>query len=390
MEVSTRHLVLAPDAAIDLQLHTTFSDGTWTPEQLIDYLVREQFGLVAITDHDRVDTAAVLQQLAAEKQLPLLTAVEMSTTWKGELTDVLCYGFDPEQNELQELAHAIALRQRENTRGVCENLRKIGISFPNPHELDSLLSKPSAQQPHALVALLKKLGYGTGEPSAGALITEAGFLWATNGLATVVDAAHRSGAVCLIAHPGRGEGYTCYDAQLLDELRCQVPIDGLEVYYPAHTPEQMVTYREYAKTHRLLTSAGSDSHGPEKKPIKYRAELSQDLLERRDPALIGEGTSWQQGASQQSNVSPSEGKGNLPDKQDAWSGSQMCHFRIQTSSQSVSGVSSWLGKAALIALAQAGWFLTAQRQYLFPLAHQGLSSGILISLRNPWALTHFW
>jgi predicted metal-dependent phosphoesterase TrpH len=280
MEVSTRHLVLAPDAAIDLQLHTTYSDGTWTPEQLIDYLVHEQFGLVAITDHDRVDTAPELQHLAAEKQLPLLAAVEMSTSWNGELTDVLCYGFDPEKNELQELAQDIAHRQRENTRQVCENLRKVGISFPDVHELDALLAKPSAQQPHALVALLKQLGYGTGEPSAGTLITEAGFLWATNELATVVNAVHDSGAVCLIAHPGRGEGYTCYDGQLLDELRRQVPIDGLEVYYPAHTPEQMVMYREYAKTHNLLTSSGSDSHGPEKNPIKYRAELSQSLLER--------------------------------------------------------------------------------------------------------------
>ncbi len=59
MEASTLHLVLAPDAAIDLQLHTTFSDGTWTPEQLIDYLVREQFGLVASTDHDRKETLNV-------------------------------------------------------------------------------------------------------------------------------------------------------------------------------------------------------------------------------------------------------------------------------------------------------------------------------------------
>ncbi len=216
LEASTLHLVLAPDAAIDLQMHTTFSDGTWTPELLIDYLVREQFGLVAITDHERVDTAASLQQLAVEKQLPILAAVEMSTSWRGELTDVLCYGFDPEKTELQELAQDIARRQRENTRQVCENLRKIGIAFPNPHELDALLTKPSAQQPHELVALLKRLGYGTGEPSAGTLITGAGFLWATNEIATVVDAAHRSGAVCLIAHPGRGEGYTCYDAHLLD------------------------------------------------------------------------------------------------------------------------------------------------------------------------------
>jgi 3',5'-nucleoside bisphosphate phosphatase len=275
----TSPFILAADAAIDLQMHTTSSDGTWTPEQLIDYLVREQFGLVAITDHDRVDTAAALQQLAAEKQLPLLAAVEMSTSWRGELTDVLCYGFDPEQNALQDLAQAIARRQRENTREVCENLRKIGISFPNPHELDGLLAKPSAQQPHKLVALLKKLGYGTGEPSAGTLITDAGFFWATNDLAEVCDAAHRSGAICLIAHPGRGDGYTRYDANLLDELRRQVPIDGFEVYHPAHTPEQIVMYREYAQTHRLLTSSGSDSHGPEKKPIKYRAELSRDLLE---------------------------------------------------------------------------------------------------------------
>src|SRR5436305_5206829 len=104
MKPFTFPVVLAPDAAIDLQLHTTYSDGTWTPEQLIDYLVSERFGLVAITDHDRVDTAVVLQQLAAEKQLPMLAAVEMSTSWGGELTDVLCYGFDPEKNELQDLA----------------------------------------------------------------------------------------------------------------------------------------------------------------------------------------------------------------------------------------------------------------------------------------------
>jgi 3',5'-nucleoside bisphosphate phosphatase len=275
----TSPFVLAADAAIDLQMHTTFSDGTWAPEQLIDHLVHEQFGLVAITDHDRVDTAAALQQLAVEKQLPLLTAVEMSTSWRGELTDVLCYGFDPEKNALQDLAQAIARRQRENTREVCENLRKVGISFPNPHELDALLAKPSAQQPHELVALLKKLGYGTGEPSAGTLITNAGFSWATNDLAEVCEAAQGSGAVCLIAHPGRGDGYTFYDANLLDELRRQVPIDGFEVYYPAHTPEQIVMYREYAQTCRLLTSSGSDSHGPEKKPIKYRAELSRNLLE---------------------------------------------------------------------------------------------------------------
>lgn len=272
--------MLAPDAAIDLQMHTTFSDGTWTPEQLIDYLVSERFGLVAITDHDRVDTAASLQLLAAQKRLPVLTAVEMSTSWKGELTDVLCYGFDPAHNELHHLAQDVARRQSENTREVYQNLQKSGYSFPKPQELAALLEKPSAQQPHELVALLKRQGYGTGEPSAGKLITDAGFFWATNDIAAVVDATHQSGAVCLVAHPGRGEGYTCYNAKLLDELRQEVPIDGFEAYYPAHTAEQIAMYLEYAQKHNLLTSSGSDSHGPKKKPIKYRAELSRSLLKR--------------------------------------------------------------------------------------------------------------
>jgi predicted metal-dependent phosphoesterase TrpH len=117
------HLTLATDAVIDLQMHTTFSDGVWTPEQLIDYLVSEQFGFAAITDHDRVDTALTLQQLAREKQFPLLTAVEISASWQGKPTDVLCYGFDPETNDLHSLTQGIAHRQQENTRHVYENLQ---------------------------------------------------------------------------------------------------------------------------------------------------------------------------------------------------------------------------------------------------------------------------
>lgn len=280
MELSTSGLILSADASIDLQMHTTYSDGTWAPEELMDYLVSEQFGLAAITDHDRVDTTVPLQRLAAQKGLPLLVAVEISTLWKGEATDILCYGFDPENNALQELTEDVTRRQRENTREVWENLQKAGISFPDTQELDVLLAKPGVQQPHELVALLKKLGYGTGEPSAGTLITDAGCSWATSDIAEVCAATHRSGAVCLIAHPGRGEYFTRYDVDLLDELRQEVPFDGLEVYYPAHTPEQIAMYLDYARKHHLLVSSGSDSHHPTNKPIKYRAELSRALLER--------------------------------------------------------------------------------------------------------------
>jgi predicted metal-dependent phosphoesterase TrpH len=278
LRTSTAHLTLAPDAAIDLQIHTTYSDGAWTPEQLFDHLVSEQFALAAITDHDRMDTVAALQQLALEKRLPLLPAAEISASWRDEPTDVLCYGFDPDlYDPLLHVAQEVVRRQLENTREVCDNLGRQGYIFPS-EELAALLETPSAQQPHALVALVKKYSYGDASP--GKIVREAGCSFATVDIAAVVHATHCSGGVCLIAHPGRGDGYIRYDSELLDQLRQEVSIDGIEVYYPAHTSEQTAMYLEYARRHNLLISSGSDSHGPDKKPVKYPAERSRSLLER--------------------------------------------------------------------------------------------------------------
>lgn len=284
MNLSTTGLCLAADSAIDLHTHTTHSDGHWTPEPLLDHLRRERFALAAITDHDRADTVVAIQQLALEKHLPVLVAVEMSTTWQGKLTDLLCFGFDPNHNALNDLAQDLLRRQQENTRQVFETLQRRGYIL-SPGDLPAILAKPSSRQPDALVTLLEAHGYGLGRPSAGGpsageIVMAAGCAFATNDPAAVVEAAHQGGAVCLLAHPGRGDGFVTYDAELLDQFRHEVPIDGLEVYYPLHTPAQTAMYQEYAQRDRLLTSAGSDSHGPDKPPIKYRAELSRRLLER--------------------------------------------------------------------------------------------------------------
>ncbi len=280
MNLSAARLVLAPDAPVDLHLHTTYSDGAWAPEQLLDYLLGEHFALVAIADHDRADTAPVLQQLALDKGLPVLVAVEMTSIWKGGMTDVLCFGFDPARNALDGLARDLLRRQCENTREVYENLQRQGHIPGDAGELAGLLEKPGSRQPHELAALLERHAGGKGGATMGKILTQAGCEYKANDIAEVAAAAHRSGAVCLIAHPGRGDGFICYDADLLDQLRREVPVDGLEVYYPLHTPEQTAMYREYAREHHLLTSSGSDSHRPDKKPIKYRAEMSRELLER--------------------------------------------------------------------------------------------------------------
>lgn len=279
MTLSTTGLSLAADAGIDLHLHTIHSDGVWTPEALLDHLAAAQFDLAAVTDHDRTDTVASIQQLAQERRLPVLAGVEMTTTWKGEMVDLLCYGFDPEQNTLGELTRDLLRRQQENSRQVFEYVQRQGFPLP-PEALAAILAKPSAQQPHCFVPLLEEQGYDLGDSSVRKALQESGIAFATNEPAAVVEAAHRSGCVCLLAHPGHEDGFVTFDTGLLDQFRQEAPIDGLEVYHPKNSPARTEMYLEYAQRHHLLISAGSDSHKPERPPIKHRAELCRALLER--------------------------------------------------------------------------------------------------------------
>jgi predicted metal-dependent phosphoesterase TrpH len=277
----TTNLTLAPDAAIDLHMHTNYSDGRWPAQQLIDYLVAEGYSLVSVTDHDRVDTVASIQELAAEKNLPVLAGVEMSTEWKGKMGHMLCYGFDLEANYLRDVTGNVVRVQLENTYQVHDELLHRGYKFPREEEILAE-NGGKLRRPADNGRLLREHGYASDWQTALKIIREAGFRSIMADMAETVEVAHRSGAVCLIAHPGRREqNFTFYDPALLDELRAEIPIDGIEVYHPYHSPEIVKTYQEYVRKHNLLLSTGSDSHCiPGRMPMKYRAEISRQLLER--------------------------------------------------------------------------------------------------------------
>lgn len=272
-------LTLKADSVIDLQLHTVYSDGKWTPEGLIDHLKAEQFGLAAITDHDRVDITPMLQRVAADKDFPLLIAVEISTDWHEEPVDVLCFGFDPAHHALAAIADKLLREQQDNIRQTAAAVALQGYPLPD-EALHTILVSPAVQQAHLLVDVMKQHGYGTQERSAGRILVDAGLKLVTVDIGEAVEATHQSGGVCLIAHPGRGDGYPVFDEAMFDLLRAEIPIDGFEVYYPDHSPEQIMAYSAYAERHNLLVSAGSDSHKPESPPIRYRAELCRKLLKR--------------------------------------------------------------------------------------------------------------
>lgn len=267
---------------VDLHMHTTYSDGHWAPAELFDHLAAQQFRVVAVTDHDRVDTFAEMQALGAKRGITVIPAVEVTTDWDGQMAHLLCYGFDASQGALARVTRQIHDGQLANAQAVHAELLRRGYAFPRQTEV---LAGKGGTINHPLdnINLLREHGYAADFRAGVNLAVEAGHTTIAAPLAQAIAAAHADGGVALIAHPGRKEkGFTLYDPPMLDHVRAAgLPLDGIEVYYPLYTAEQVAEYAAYVAQHGWLASSGSDSHGPRQRfPIPYTASQIEPLLER--------------------------------------------------------------------------------------------------------------
>jgi predicted metal-dependent phosphoesterase TrpH len=275
-----RHL--DADAAVDLHMHTIWSDGHWTPRTLFDHLAEAHFRLVAVTDHDRVDTAAELQALGAARGIAVIPGVEVTTAWRDGFTHLLCYGFDPARGALATLTQATRTGQLANARAVHAALQQQGYAFPRQGDI---LADKDGTITHPLdnVTLLREHGYAADFRAGVQMAEAAGHRTIAAPLADAVAAAHADGGIAIIAHPGRhNAGTTRYDLPMLDELRGDgIPVDGIEGFYPVHSAAQVRDYAAYAAQQGWVMSSGSDSHGPRQRlPIAYPAGQIAPLLAR--------------------------------------------------------------------------------------------------------------
>jgi 3',5'-nucleoside bisphosphate phosphatase len=272
---------LAYDASIDLQMHTTYSDGHWQPKELFAYLSEHHFALVAVTDHDRISSIEEMQELGRQVDVYVLAGVEVTTEWEGKMGHLLCYGINPANVEFGAMLQKTVRRQLENTQAVYEELRRRGYEFPRQAEVlaeqDGHLVRPADN-----ARLLQEHGHAQNFQEALKMITDAGFRSVMTDMGEAVDAAHQAGGVALIAHPGRREfGFTLYTTELLDQVSEHVSLDGIEVFHPSHSAEQVADFQAYVARRVWLQSTGSDSHGPRHRyPIAYKASLSAALLKR--------------------------------------------------------------------------------------------------------------
>ena len=245
---------------VDLHIHTTASDGTWTPAELISEAQKCGLGAIAITDHDSVGNVAEAQRLARAAGIKYLPGSELNSTKAGLNFHVLGYGIDIHNKALVELmSYNVKLLRDKDVQSI-EFLEKEGWPV-SVAEFDNYHYDRRRGGWEALAYLMDK-GLCTGVNDFFQHIFTAehnlGFPEFPS-IAEVIDVIHGAGGVALCAHAASGFHGPGLD-NVINLLRPE-KFDGFECLHSNHTEADTKRLLEHCHKHNLMISAGSDCHG---------------------------------------------------------------------------------------------------------------------------------
>ena len=252
-------------SAIDLHIHSTYSDGVCTPAKIVDLAKSQGLGAIAITDHD---TAAGIDEALAggqEKGVEVIPGIEISS-WHGE-TSMHILGYSFNQKDKKFLSRLQLLQDGRETRNakIIENLRRLGIKV----DLSDLLRYSEYGQtgrPHIARLLVDKGVVRTIDQAFKLYLRRDGAAYAERFRFAAGDAIamiREAGGIAVLAHPASLDPTLRSIPQLLDKLH-KLGLGGVEVYYPSHSQRAVTALVRMAEDMGLLKTGGSDFHGLER------------------------------------------------------------------------------------------------------------------------------
>ena len=253
--------------AIDLHMHSTVSDGTDTPEELLEQVRNAGIELFALTDHDAVKGYAMIRKCLRSNDPKLLPGIEFSCRDEAGKYHILGYGFDPESEPIRHVVETGHSFRMKKVRARLDYLRTaFGFEFPDD-EIRALLNLDNPGKPH-IGNLMVKYGYAESKEQAiSQYIDRVRFRSEYVRPEEAIQGILRGGGIPVLAHPAFGSGEELIIGDALESrLRRLIGfgLRGIEAFYSGFTPKLRTEALDLAGKYSLLVTAGSDYHGKNK------------------------------------------------------------------------------------------------------------------------------
>lgn len=259
---------------LDLHIHTTASDGSLTPTQVVQLARKKGFSLIAVTDHDTMGGVAEALGAGKKYNVDVVPGVEISSGVTLEV-HMLGYGMSPDHPVMKAMMEDMRAARVERMERIIENLQKMGVPI-TVEEVEAVaggaIGRPHIAQvliAHGLVpdvrtAFREYIGVG-----AKAYV-ERRKMTSEQVVANIRDA----GGVPVLAHGGLLRISEVELNQWIDSM-AKKGLMGLECYHNAHTPQMERLLRAAAERNGLLVTGGSDFHGASRPDVEMGTGLSR-------------------------------------------------------------------------------------------------------------------
>jgi len=247
---------------VDLHNHSYYSDGVFSPSEVVRLAHKADCDLFALTDHDTTNGFSEAQQMADELSVELISGVEISADWRNMTIHIVGLGIDINNDVLQKGLNYNQQLRKERAEKISLGLRRVGVS--DALKKTQALSKTDMITRTHFAQMLIREGYCkdmktvfrrflTGKKPGACRVDWKSFV-------EVVGWIHAAGGLAVIAHPFRYRMTQTKIKNMLIDFK-EVLGDGIEVVTATSTDEEITLSNQWAKEYKLLSSCGSDYHG---------------------------------------------------------------------------------------------------------------------------------
>lgn len=269
---------------IDLHVHSTASDGSYTPAKLVKYACEKGLSAFALTDHDTVDGLPEAFMAAETLPVTVISGIELACNYGNDEIHILGYNFNYRNPDLVSTLKRLRDARNDRNEKMCEMLAKHGVDI-SAEKLKERFDSNAISRANFATYMVEK-GYVKSVPETfEKYIGRTAPCYVPRYKLTmqgISDLIKNAGGVCSLAHPVKYKMTDEMYDTLLEELKAS-GIRCIEAIYSRNTFDDEIRFKDMAKRHGFLITGGSDFHGSAKPDIdlgtgRGNLMISQDIL----------------------------------------------------------------------------------------------------------------